>query len=53
MFTFPTLIRDVSDILRPVALRVWPNNIPTENKQSRSEALRFKRVLEVTVGSLI
>lgn len=43
MFVFHTLVKHISGILRPTALRVWPNSIPTEDKQSASEALRFKK----------
>lgn len=43
MFIFHTLVTDLTGILRPVALTVWPNSIPSEDKQSGSEALRFKK----------
>lgn len=35
---FHTSVTHISGILRPVALRVWPDSTPTEDKQSRSEA---------------
>lgn len=43
MFMFHTLVTDLTGILRPVALTVWPNSIASEDKQSRSEALRLKK----------
>lgn len=32
MFIFHTSVTDLSDILKSVALRVWPNSIPGEDK---------------------
>lgn len=52
MFRFHTLLTDVRGILRPVAIRVWPNSIATKDKQSGSEVFKFKRVSEVALGGL-
>lgn len=43
MFIFHTLVTDLTGILKPVALTVWPNHIPSEDKQSGSEALKLKK----------
>lgn len=43
MFIFDALLTDLSGICRPAALRLWPKSIPTKDKQSRSEALIFKK----------
>lgn len=43
MFIFYPSVTDIRDILRPVELSMRPNSILTEDKQSRSEDLRFKK----------
>lgn len=41
MFIFYPSVKDIRDVLRSVELSVRPNNFLTEDKQSRSEDLRF------------